>query len=98
MPKMTTQTQAKPLFSAKLTPHRSLGRRGGRVVIALVAVFATIPGIVFFSLGAWPIVGFMGLPRMRGVEWSHDRAWSDMAEVAAFACHTCMKRHVTGAR
>jgi len=32
-----------------------------RVVIAIVAVAATIPGIVFFSLGAWPIVGFMGL-------------------------------------
>lgn len=61
MPKMTTQTQARPLFAAKLTPHRSLGRKGFRVVVVLVAVLATIPGIIFFSLGAWPIVGFMGL-------------------------------------
>lgn len=58
---MTTQTQARPLFAAKLTPHRSMGRKGVRAVIVLVAVLATIPGIVFFSLGAWPIVGFMGL-------------------------------------
>jgi uncharacterized membrane protein len=58
---MTTQTQAKPLFAATLTPHRSLSKRGARVVIALVAVLATIPAIVFFSLGAWPIIGFMGL-------------------------------------
>ena len=61
MPKMTTQTQARPLFSAKLTPHRSLGQRGFRVVIALVALAATVPAITFFSLGAWPVVGFLGL-------------------------------------
>ena len=61
MPKMTTQTQARPLFAAKLTPNRSLGRRSGRVVLAITVVMATIPGIVFFSLGAWPVVGFLGL-------------------------------------
>ena len=38
-----------------------MGRRGARAVIALAAVLATVPGIVFLSLGAWPIVGFMGL-------------------------------------
>jgi len=61
MPKMTTQTQARPLFSAKLTPHRSLGQRGYRVVIAVVALAATVPAITFYSLGAWPIIGFLGL-------------------------------------
>ena len=61
MPKMTTQTQARPLFAAKLTPHRSLGRKGFRVVIVFAAVLATIPGIIVFSRGAWPIVGFLGL-------------------------------------
>jgi uncharacterized membrane protein len=58
---MTTQTQARPLFAATLKPHRSLTRRGYRYVIALACVMASIPGIVFFSLGAWPIVGFLGL-------------------------------------
>lgn len=61
MPKMTTQTQARPLFSAKLTPHRSLGQRGFRVVIAVVATAATLTAVTFYSLGAWPIVGFLGL-------------------------------------
>jgi uncharacterized membrane protein len=61
MPKMTTQTQARPLFSARLTPHRSIGERGYRVVIAVVAVAATVPLITFSSMGAWPIVGFLGL-------------------------------------
>ena len=52
---------AEPLFAATLTPHRALSRRGLRIVVAVVAIFASIPGIVFFALGAWPIVGFMGL-------------------------------------
>ena len=58
---MTTQTTARPLFAATLTPHRSLSRRGMRIVIAVMAIGASIPGMLFFALGAWPIVGFMGL-------------------------------------
>lgn len=58
---MNTQTQARPLFAATLTPNRSLGRSGLRVVVATLAVMASIPGMIFFSLGAWPIVGFLGL-------------------------------------
>ena len=61
MPKMTTQTQARPLFAARLTPNRSLGRRGYRIVIAILAVAVTVPAITFYSMGAWPIAGFMGL-------------------------------------
>jgi uncharacterized membrane protein len=58
---MSTKTQAKPLFAATLTPHRSLTPNGKRVVIGLVAALALIPGIVFYVAGAWPVVGFMGL-------------------------------------
>ena len=58
---MTTQTTARPLFAATLTPHRSLSRRGMRIVIAVMAIGASIPGMLFFALGAWPIVGIMGL-------------------------------------
>lgn len=61
MPRMTTETQAKPLFAATLTPNRSLTRKGFRVVIALVVVMFSVPAIVFSSLGAWPIIGFLGL-------------------------------------
>jgi uncharacterized membrane protein len=50
-----------PLFSASLTPHRALSKRGRMVLVAFVAMFAAIPGLVFYSLGAWPVVGFMGL-------------------------------------
>lgn len=58
---MITKTQADPLFAAKLTPHRSLGPRGRAVLVGAVMAMAAIPSLVFYSLGAWPIVGFMGL-------------------------------------
>ena len=58
---MSTKIQAKPLFAATLTPHRSLSPRGKRVVIGLVAALALVPGLVFYVAGAWPVVGFMGL-------------------------------------
>lgn len=58
---MTTQTEARPIFAATLTPHRSLTRSGLRWVVAILAIGASIPGIIFFSIGTWPIVGFMGL-------------------------------------
>ena len=54
-------TTTAPLFAAELTPHRSLTPRGLRIVIALVIALAALPGLIFFSLGAWPVVGFMGL-------------------------------------
>ena len=58
---MSTKTQAKPLFAATLTPHRSLTPTGKRIVISLVAAMALVPGLVFYLAGAWPVVGFMGL-------------------------------------
>lgn len=89
---MSTQTQAKPLFAAKLTPNRSLGTRGMRVVIALVAIMASIPGVLFFSLGAWPIVGFLGLDVVlvvwalstsfrQGKRYEEIMLWPDQLEV-----------------
>jgi uncharacterized membrane protein len=50
-----------PLFSARLTPHRSMTPRGLRQIVAIAAVFSFIPGTIFIRLGAWPVIGFMGL-------------------------------------
>ncbi len=58
---MSTKTQAKPLFAATLTPHRSLTPNGKRIVVGLVAALALVPGLIFYVAGAWPVVGFMGL-------------------------------------
>ena len=49
------------LFSAIITPHRSLSSTGFVLVMALVGGLSFIGGVVFFVIGAWPVVGFLGL-------------------------------------
>ena len=49
------------LFSALLTPHRSLGSVGFLVLMAVVAGISFVGGVVFYLVGAWPVVGFLGL-------------------------------------
>lgn len=49
------------LFSAIITPHRSLSATGFMVVMALVGVVSFAGGVFFFVVGAWPVVGFLGL-------------------------------------
>jgi uncharacterized membrane protein len=49
------------IFSASLQPHRSLSPRGLRILMGFVALAGLAVTIPFFLLGAWPIVGFMGL-------------------------------------
>ena len=49
------------LFSALLTPHRSLNRTGFVVLMSFVTIVSFIAGAVFWWLGAWPIFGFFGL-------------------------------------
>ena len=49
------------LFSALLTPHRSLNRTGFLVVMAFVSVVSFAAGVAFLLMGAWPVFGFFGL-------------------------------------
>ncbi len=49
------------LFSALLTPHRSLNRTGFLVLMAVLSVVSFAAGVVFLMLGAWPVFGFFGL-------------------------------------
>ena len=49
------------LFSAIITPHRSLSVTGFMVVMGLVGVVSFAAGLFFFILGAWPVIGFFGL-------------------------------------
>jgi uncharacterized membrane protein len=49
------------LFSALLTPHRSLNRTGFLLVMAFLSVISFAAGVVFLMLGAWPVLGFFGL-------------------------------------
>ena len=95
---MNTRTKARPLFAATLTPNRSLSRRGLRVVVAVTAVLASIPGMLFLSLGAWPIVGFLGLDVLLvwwalrtslndGRQFEEITLWADKLELRQISPH-----------
>lgn len=49
------------LFAARLTPHRSLGRRGFLVLMLFFGTVSFIAGVAFLLMGAWPVFGFFGL-------------------------------------
>jgi uncharacterized membrane protein len=54
--------QAQPeLFSALLTPHRSLNRTGFLVLMGFLSAVSFAAGIAFLLMGAWPVFGFFGL-------------------------------------
>jgi len=55
------QTSMPALFTATLFPYRSMGHRGFMLLMGLVAVLCLIPGLIFLSMGAWPVFGFLGL-------------------------------------
>lgn len=49
------------LFSRRLVPHRSLTQVQFQYLITFVGIAGVITTIPFFIMGAWPIIGFMGL-------------------------------------
>jgi uncharacterized membrane protein len=59
---MTSDNDLEPtIFSATLTPHRSLGRIGFWILIGGYGVVSFAAGMFFFLMGAWPVFGFFGL-------------------------------------
>jgi uncharacterized membrane protein len=50
-----------PLFSAIITPHRSLSGTGFLIVMVLFGAVSFVAGMFFLTLGAWPVMGFFGL-------------------------------------
>jgi uncharacterized membrane protein len=48
-------------FRFELNAYRSLGPTGFQVVMAIVIAVNAVVGIVFTSLGAWPVLAFCGL-------------------------------------
>jgi len=49
------------LFSARVTPHRSLNRTGFLVLMIFIGAVSFVAGIAFLLMGAWPVLGFFGL-------------------------------------
>lgn len=50
-----------PIFKALLTPYRSLGKTGFRVLMGGLISCWLFVCVLFWSIGAWPIIGFFGL-------------------------------------
>lgn len=49
------------LFSALVTPHRSLSRGGFIALMSFLAIVSFTAGVAFWMMGAWPVFGFFGL-------------------------------------
>ena len=49
------------IFSATITPHRSLGSAGFFILMLCIGAVSFASGMVFLLLGAWPVFGFLGL-------------------------------------
>lgn len=48
-------------FRAVLHPHRSLDPRGFLILMLVLGTVSFATGLVFLSMGAWPVMGFFGL-------------------------------------
>ncbi|WP_213271691.1 DUF2244 domain-containing protein [Hyphomonas sp.] len=48
-------------MDAVLTPNRSLSRNGFLIAMTAIAVTFFLTGLIFLSMGALPVLGFMGL-------------------------------------
>lgn len=51
----------RPIFSAELVPHRSLGARGWKAFMLLTGFLTVAHVVVFLISGAWPVAIFFGL-------------------------------------
>ncbi|MCA3623707.1 MAG: DUF2244 domain-containing protein [Methylobacterium sp.] len=60
-PKSTDESRESPVFDAVITPHRSLSPRGLFWLMAFLLFVTTAMSIPFYLLGAWPVLGFLGL-------------------------------------
>ena len=51
----------KPIFRINLHPPRSLSRRAARNIVIVLACVTSLIGLVFWAVGAWPVIGFLGV-------------------------------------
>jgi uncharacterized membrane protein len=82
------------LFSAVVTPHRSLSQTGFLIVMAAVGGISFVAGTAFLLLGAWPVFGFFGLDVLL-VYWAfrvNYRAAAAFEEVTVTACELRVRK------
>ena len=50
-----------PILDVRLYPHRSLDARGFRRLMAFAFAASAFVSLPFYLIGAWPVIGFLGL-------------------------------------
>ncbi len=65
-----------PVYMTELVPHRSLGRKGLKVLFSITGVLSVVHVIFFLTAGAWPIAIFFGADFivLFGAFWLNNRA------------------------
>ncbi|WEZ81848.1 DUF2244 domain-containing protein [Rhizobium sp. 32-5/1] len=71
-----TTPNEQPVFCAELTPYRSLGMKGFKVFMMIAGLMSLVHVVVFWIIGAWPVVFFFGLDFLLlfGAFWLNYRA------------------------
>ena len=67
----------KPVFSVTIAPHRSLSPLGIAILLGVFSALNLAVGFFFWYLGAWPVIGFMGVDVgliYLAFRWSNRRA------------------------
>lgn len=63
-------------WAVTLMPHRSLSRRGFLIVMGFIAAANFALGLAFYMIGAWPVLGFLGLDVL-AVWWAFKANFAD---------------------
>ena len=58
---MSPDNDEPTIFSAVLTPHRSLSRKGFLLFMLVLGLMSFVTGTAFLLAGAWPVFGFCGI-------------------------------------
>ncbi|MCO6187462.1 DUF2244 domain-containing protein [Rhizobium sp. L1K21] len=72
----TMTLNEQPIYTTELAPHRSLGRRGLKILFAIAGALSVVHVIFFMTTGAWPIALFFGADfvALFGAFWLNNRA------------------------
>lgn len=84
----------RPVFAADLFPYRSLGRKGFRVMLALMGTFCLVYGLLFVIRGAWPIGLFFGADflLLYGAFWLNYRSGRIREEVTVSRTNVSVRK------
>lgn len=90
----------KLVFAAELFPHRSLGRKGFKVLLTLAAAVCLFYGGLFAFRGAWPIGLFLAVDflLLAGAFWLNYRAGRVREEVTVSRTDVAIRKVLPSGR